>query len=89
MNPVDRALSLAEDAACAGLWELFDRDIEGGYLSGLAARRLCVTCPVLEECRSLAADVRPTSGVWAGRDYTAERQARHREAYQHPAGAAG
>ncbi|MEV0592453.1 WhiB family transcriptional regulator [Nonomuraea cavernae] len=35
------------------------------------ARQVCLTCPLLLRCARYAAEVRPVSGVWAGRD-TAE-----------------
>lgn len=30
----------------------------------------CRCCPVLAQCGELAARIRPTHGVWAGRDWT-------------------
>jgi hypothetical protein len=34
-----------------------------------AARR-CTGCPVLKVCADLAAELRPTFGVWAAKDWT-------------------
>ena len=34
-----------------------------------AAAHRCDRCPVLEECRTAARAIKPTSGVWAGRSY--------------------
>lgn len=31
-----------------------------------AAKAICLTCPLLAECRQLADDLRPEYGVWAG-----------------------
>ncbi len=35
-----------------------------------AAIRECMGCPVLVECGVLAARIRPSHGVWAGKDWT-------------------
>lgn len=50
-----------------------DRDVSWAFIcddreTRLLAARLCVACPVLETCRSTAAVLRPTAGVWAGED---------------------
>ncbi|MGW6505118.1 WhiB family transcriptional regulator [Nonomuraea angiospora] len=39
------------------------------------AREVCATCPALTVCTRYAMEVRPASGVWAGR--TAAEMARH------------
>lgn len=39
------------------------------------AIRLCRTCPGIDACQVYAATVRPTAGVWAGKDF--ERRGRH------------
>lgn len=33
-----------------------------------AAQSICATCPIREACEALAREVRPTAGVWAGRN---------------------
>jgi hypothetical protein len=35
-----------------------------------AVIRECLRCPALDACGELAAKIRPTHGVWAGRDWT-------------------
>ncbi len=32
------------------------------------AAAMCMSCPVLAECSDLAGELKPTFGVWAGRD---------------------
>lgn len=55
-----------DQAACAGLGDLFFADREDGA-STRAARAVCRTCPVLSECRAYALTL-PVHypGVWGG-----------------------
>ncbi len=55
-------------AACLDHTDLFANDIySAGHLH--AAQEVCQACPVSEDCRAYAAAIRPTWGVWAGREY--------------------
>lgn len=50
-----------------------DRDVSWAFITDdpdarRQAARLCTACAALETCRSTAAVLRPTAGVWAGRD---------------------
>lgn len=52
------------DAACIGKEEVFFNHIEA--ING-AARQVCMTCPVTEECLAYALTIRPAFGIWAGK----------------------
>lgn len=56
-------------AAClseADWWPLRESRTARPYVDERAAMAVCRGCPVLDECRAFAADVRPVVGVWAG-----------------------
>lgn len=62
---------------CSGRWELFDSVHAADHME---ARALCATCPVIDACRQLAANVASTAqpkcgpqGTWAGQLLIAER----------------
>lgn len=63
------------DAACHGLWELFDPPGEGEDAEDVAYRhsaalKMCASCPCLSECRSYVDSLKPSQrpiGVIAGR----------------------
>lgn len=59
-----------DSAACRGS-HLFLSEAERDILK---AQQVCTDCPVFEECQAFAAMVKPTVGVWAGRDYADHRK---------------
>lgn len=57
------------DAACKGLWQLFDSIKPTDHL---AAKTICANCPALIACQRHTLAVRETSrltGTWAGQLY--------------------
>jgi Transcription factor WhiB len=42
-----------------------------------AARR-CAGCPLFKVCAGLASEIKPSFGVWAGRDWTKQQRAARR-----------
>ena len=62
-----------EDAACLQhdpeLW--FPNQHERVYRTAID---ICNTCPVLAECAAYAKQIRPTDGIWAGRNLTPRRR---------------
>lgn len=58
-------------AACAGKWELFDST---DFFDHRQARRICISCPLIEQCRATLRDTRARAldaangprGTWAG-----------------------
>ena len=38
------------------------------------AQRICLDCPVFDQCQDYAKQIRPTAGVWAGRDCNDRRK---------------
>ena len=62
-----------EDAACAKhdpeLW--FP---EQGHRVIKEATAICNQCPVQAECNAYAKQIKPSDGVWAGRNYTPRRR---------------
>jgi WhiB family redox-sensing transcriptional regulator len=53
-----------EDAACRGV----DTDVffPTSEANAEAAKEICATCPVREQCLEYALDTRPPDGVWGG-----------------------
>lgn len=60
--------SWMDDALCAqiggGLWDSPDTDVRGGT-SYRVARRVCLTCPVVDPC-ALYGVAFETEGMWGG-----------------------
>jgi len=66
------------DAACAEVGtDLFFP--EKGY-SPEPARRVCLACPVMDDCLEFALRTGQTTGVWAGKTGKQLRRMREREA---------
>lgn len=38
------------------------------------AAQLCITCPLIDQCRAFAVDNREEHGVWGGKDFTVQRR---------------
>ncbi|MFW5468908.1 WhiB family transcriptional regulator [Knoellia sp. CPCC 206435] len=53
-----------------------DRWISEDRTTREAVAPLCNTCPLLDPCRALAVEERPTWGVYAGTDYTKDPKPR-------------
>jgi len=67
-----------QDALCAQV----DADLffpEKGY-SPEPARRVCLACPVMDDCLAFALRTGQTTGVWAGKTGKQLRRMREREA---------
>lgn len=54
-------------ASCASADpELFFPDYSAGLGSGRAAKRVCNTCPVIDDCRAYAMSADWLVGIWGG-----------------------
>lgn len=54
-----------ERAACRGRWDVM-LFIDESPTAVARAKEFCARCPVVEECRDYAFDVRADYGVWGG-----------------------
>lgn len=59
-----RHLRWMSKAACVGHGELFFDDLKKSNVT--KARKICASCPVLEECRAFAIPREDEYGVWGG-----------------------
>lgn len=68
-----RGLDWQRRASCRGQWDLFfppEHERPAETAARLTrAKAVCTTCPVTASCAGFAADERPQTGIWAGRDY--------------------
>lgn len=67
---LERLHAEGDDVPCASapeLWTAEPFDVPAGYRE-LAAHR-CQACAVRIECAAAAVEIRPSAGIWAGRNY--------------------
>ena len=70
----------ADEAACKGRTRVFFPTAAGTNVTSVdestwaAAKRICMTCPVLRPCREFALATGEKSGVWGGLDPTQRRR---------------
>src|SRR4051812_8048126 len=58
-------------AACVGSDHLFLSEDPEDVAD---AQRICIDCPVFNDCQDYAKQIMPTAGVWAGRDCNDRRK---------------
>ena len=52
---------------------------EHGIRMNSPALKICAGCPVLAECSDYAKKIKPSDGIWAGKNYTQRRSRRRLE----------
>jgi Transcription factor WhiB len=59
-------------ASCVGKWDLFfpERDDPDRTAKVAAAQFLCMSCPVMRECKRYELKVKPVAGVWHAKNIT-------------------
>jgi hypothetical protein len=67
-------LALAD--ALAGIAPPCFKDPDAWFEDRQTAAHLCLDCHALDECRTYAASVKPSHGVWAGRDHETKQRKR-------------